>query len=110
MAIRAAGTAGSINRPTKYCGQYVKSSVTTVPHAMAVSKAMRSVAATRLQSGAEVITDNRLCGLGDGITYHENKGGIVACDAECAHAIIAQIAHEYLIANEHQYGHSTFSQ
>ena len=52
MAIRAAGTVGSINRPTKYCGQYVKSSATTVPHAMAVSKAMRSVAATRLCSPA----------------------------------------------------------
>ena len=51
-------------------------------------------------SRAEVIADNRLGGLGNGITYHKDERKIIATHAESTHSVISQIPHEYMVPDE----------
>ena len=63
-----------------------------------------------LISQSEVVTDDGLRRLCDGIAYHKDERHVVTCDAECAYTVVAQVLREYLIADEHQHGHCGFCQ
>ena len=55
-------------------------------------------------AGSVVEADNRLCGLGHGVAEHEDEGGVVAGHTEGAYAVVSEVAHEDLVAHEHEDG------
>ena len=63
-----------------------------------------------MQSRTEIVTDDGLRRLRDGVADHEDERHVIASYSEGAHAVIAQIAHEYLIADEYEHGHRTLAQ
>ena len=65
---------------------------------------------TAMQSRTEIVTDDGLRRLRDGVADHEDERHVIASYSEGAHAVIAQIAHEYLIADEYEHGHRTLAQ
>lgn len=59
-------------------------------------------------AAAVVVADDGLGGLGYGVAYHEDEGGVVAGDAECAYAVVAEVVDEDLVADEHEGCHGGF--
>lgn len=49
---------------------------------------------------AVVVADDRLGGLRNGIAGHEDEGHNVARDRKRGHAILAQVSHKHVVANE----------
>lgn len=54
---------------------------------------------------AEVEADDGLCRLGNGVAYHENERTVITGYAEGCNTVVAEIAHENLIAHKHYHRH-----
>ena len=59
---------------------------------------------------AEVVADDRLRRLGDGVADHEDEGHVVAGDPEGPDPRIAEVVHEDPVSGEHQHGHRRLAQ
>lgn len=57
-------------------------------------------------TGAEIVAQDRLGRLPDGVVDHEDDREEVAGDAECRHAVLTQIADKDVIPGEHHRGDS----
>lgn len=55
-------------------------------------------------SVVEIIADDGLCRLGDGIVYHKNDRKEVTYNAECGYTAFSQMADKYIIPQEHHAG------
>lgn len=61
-------------------------------------------------AGSVVEADYRLGRLGHGVAEHEYEGGVVAGYAECTYTVVTEVAHEDLVAHEHEYGDGGLTQ
>ena len=61
-------------------------------------------------AGSVVEADYRLGGLGYGVAEHEDEGGVVAGHTEGAYAVVSEVAHEDLVAHEHEDGDGGLSE
>ena len=75
-------------------------------HDGSLQRHTQSLTDTRGLPQAEVVTDDRLGGLGNGVANHKDEGHVVATDAECAHAVVTEITHKHVITNKEEHCHS----
>ena len=60
-------------------------------------------------SGSEVIADNRLCGLCNGIIDHEDDREEVTGNTECCHSVFTEMADENVVPQKHHTGNGGFT-
>ena len=55
-------------------------------------------------SGTEIVADNRLCGLCDGIVHHKDDGEEVAGNAERSYSVFSEMMDKDIIPQKHHTG------
>ena len=59
--------------------------------------------------GTEIIADNRLCGLCNGIIDHEDDREEVTGNTECCHSVFTEMADENVVPQKHHTGNGSFT-
>lgn len=108
--MRAAVLSMRKNSPTSNSGNRIKAAVEMTPQTNAANTETRKAERTlSVLPVPEIVTDNRLGRLGNGVTYHEDEREIITAYSESTYSVISQMAHEYLVADEQQYRHCQFA-